>query len=150
MNDLKWNKMYELAKEYYLQNGSLDILEYFVTESGVKLGRWLYDQRLSYYGLATYSLNSERIKKLESIGMRWDITPALKKKNDKWELMYNYAKKYYFSNGDLNVPYQYEIDGFKLGLWIRDQRAGYKNIGNRSLSDERIKKLDEIEENINY
>lgn len=44
----KWNKNYQLLKEYYKEYGNIDVPQTYETEDGVELGRWLRDQRQAY------------------------------------------------------------------------------------------------------
>ena len=59
-------------------------------------------------------------KRLELIGMVWDGIKA--HSDERWEVMYQEAKKYYKKYGHLLVPYYYEQNGKKLGCWIKSQR----------------------------
>ena len=62
-----------------------------------------------------------------------------------WEDMYQYAKSYYETHGDLRVPAVYKTaDGYSLGAWIRTQRAIRKGTQHGALSEEQIAKLDAI------
>ena len=77
VNDDTWNMMYELAKKYYEHYGNLIIPRSFKTvdgyevdEKGYKLGVWISTQRFSY---KKGTLFEDRIKKLEEIGMMWNI-----------------------------------------------------------------------------
>lgn len=124
-----WKFYYELAKKYYETYGDLEIPHKFKTNDGVNydpngkinLGRWIAYQR------ETCPSESERGKLLSQIGMRFEnIRSTLS-----WEEMYNYAKKYYESHGDLEVKYTFKTnDGItddpngkiNLGTWIRNQR----------------------------
>ena len=77
VNDNTWNKMYELAKKYYEHYGDLKISRSFKTvngyetdEKGYKLGIWINTQRTNYNKSI---LSEDKIKKLEEIGMMWNI-----------------------------------------------------------------------------
>lgn len=62
-----------------------------------------------------------------------------------WDVMYSYAKMYRDSYGSLNVPKRYKTpDGYSLGNWIMTQRRVKNGQICGHLSDERIRKLDEI------
>ena len=62
-----------------------------------------------------------------------------------WDLMYDCAKKYYEKYGHLEVPSRYFTeDGYSLGCWIYNQRSIKKGKLSGSLTEERIRKLDEI------
>ena len=77
VNDYTWNKMYELAKKYYEHYDNLKIPKMFKTingyeidEEGYNLGAWINTQRFSY---KKGTLFEDRIRKLEEIGMMWNI-----------------------------------------------------------------------------
>ncbi len=62
-----------------------------------------------------------------------------------WEDMYERAKEYYESHGNLNVPgAYYTADGYALGSWISTQRAVRKGLQRGMLGEERIAMLDAI------
>mgnify|MGYP004505251883 FL=1 len=72
-----WNKMYELAKKYYEHYGDLKIPNRFKTVNGYEtngngynLGGWISWQRVKY---KTGTLSEDKIKKLEEVGMMWNI-----------------------------------------------------------------------------
>ena len=124
-----WNDYYELARKYYETHGDLEITREFQTNDGVNydlngkinLGRWITNQRQRCLP------ESERGKLLLEIGMRFErIRFSLP-----WNEMYIYAKKYYETHGDLEVPSKFKTnDGatydpngkINLGQWIRSQR----------------------------
>ena len=69
--------MYELAKKYYEHYGDLKIPNRFKTVNGYEtngngynLGGWISWQRVKY---KKGSLSEDKIKKLEEIGMMWNI-----------------------------------------------------------------------------
>ena len=124
-----WMDYYELAKKYYDFYGDLEIPRRFKTNDGttydsngkINLGRWIANQR------QTCSPESERGKLLSQIGMRFEN----KISTLTWEEMYEYAKKYYETYGDLEVPQKfktndeitYDSNGkINLGRWIANQR----------------------------
>lgn len=62
-----------------------------------------------------------------------------------WETLYFCAKRYYESNGDLNVPYNYRTpEGYSLGTWIFTQRQVYSKKRNGILTHEQIEKLEAV------
>ena len=59
-----------------------------------------------------------------------------------WDCMYEEAKKYYESHGDLLPLQNYETEeGYKLGQWVVSQRVAYKN---GELSEEKVEKLTSV------
>ena len=139
---MTWGDKYNLAKVYYETYGNLEIPQSFKTfngkdydENGVALGVWISTQRTSK---KNGSLSQERENLLLQIGMRFDN----KKNTMSWEEMYNLAKVYYETYGNLEIPAKfktfngkdYDKNGVALGQWIVTQRQNKKN---GSLSHER-------------
>lgn len=62
-----------------------------------------------------------------------------------WDLMYQYALKYYRQYGNLEIPTKYKTeDGYSLGHWLYVQRKVRSGEMLGVLGEERIKKLDDI------
>jgi superfamily II DNA or RNA helicase/Fe2+ transport system protein FeoA len=55
-----------------------------------------------------------------------------------WMFWYGLLEAYKLREGDCRVPYGYRQDGFRLGIWVVNQRT------NATISDERRQKLDEL------
>ena len=127
---LPWNEMYIYAQKYYESHGDLEVPEKFKTNDGItydpngniNLGKWIRLQRQRCLP------ESERGKLLSQIGMRFEN----KISTLSWEEMYEYAKKYFESHGDLEVPERFKSnDGINydpnskinLGHWISAQRS---------------------------
>lgn len=133
-----WYSKFELAREYYNNHGDLLISTNHIT-NGVKLGSWIRNQRNAYKGQSgTSFLTQEKIGKLDKIGMVWNT------REFSWDLGYKYARDYFLENDNLLVPSKYVVDNFKLGKWINGQRNAYNGNGGRSISKERIEKLNKI------
>lgn len=124
MNNMKntWDEWYNLLINYYNHYGNIDIKQNFKTldginynESGYSLGTWLGNQRL------LNNLEEEKRNKLLKLGLKFE-----KKYNRvklTWEEWYKLAYNYYIKNNNLEVPNNYITnDGYKLGLWISNQR----------------------------
>ena len=62
-----------------------------------------------------------------------------------WEKMYGLAKGYYEAHGDLEVPLHYKTEeGYSLGSWLFTQRKVRAGEEYGVLSQEQIRRLDEI------
>lgn len=140
----KWERCYAEAADYYEQHGDLAFPKKYVTESGVRLGAWLENQRAAYW---KGELSADKAARLEAIGMLWEG------RNDRqWLRAYEAAARYFQQYGDLNVPYQYvSPEGIRLGYWVVRQRAAYKGrfsiekkTNRKPLSYERKRLLDAI------
>lgn len=142
--DSRWEYCYAEAARYYEQHGDLGFPKNYVTETGLRLGPWLENQRAAYLKGA---LPADKVQRLEAIGMLWEG------RNDRqWRQAYQLAKQYYSAHGNLEIPYDYTApNGIQLGKWIIRQRMMYKGSlsgsgkGSRKpLSSERKKLLDAI------
>lgn len=89
------------------------------------------------------------VDKFEIIGIVKDCVELFDKLNETftagWDEMYRCACEYYSEYGDLNVPNKYKAaNGLSLGNWLNTQRGVRNGKINGILTEERIKKLDEI------
>ena len=131
-----WDMYYASAKQYYQENGNLEVPARYITEEGYALGSWLNNQKAIRKGTIVGKLTEDQIQKLDSIGMIWDSLDYF------WEQNFKLAKEYYLTYRNLDIPTNYKsTDGKHLGNWILRQRQLYKS---NSLTDEQIKKLDSI------
>lgn len=133
LDDL-WNKMYNGAEKHFATYGNIFIPQGYEFE-GLPLGSWLHDQTQLY---KKGKLSQDRIDKLNKLGVRWNP------QKDKWSTYYMYAKKYYKEIGNLDIPYDFEIDGLSLGRWISVQRQAYNGRQDTILTNEQIEKLEAI------
>lgn len=131
--ETRWNEMYEKAKEYYEEYGTL------IGVRDKKLNNWLQGQKQAFMHKKTYApLSEEKIKLLEAIGIVWDMK---EKQAYDASCMFDLAKQYYEEHGNLLLPYKYTVDGKNLAGWIQDKRKAYKN---GKLSNDQIEKLESI------
>ncbi len=131
-----WDMYYASAKQYYKENGNLEVPARYITEEGYALGSWLNNQKAIRKGTIVGKLTKDQIQKLDDIGMIWDSLDYF------WEQNFKLAKEYYLTYGNLDIPTNYKsTDGKHLGNWILRQRQLYKS---NSLTDEQVKKLDSI------
>lgn len=138
---ISWELMFSYAKRYFEEHGTLEVPKRYKTDDGYSLGNWIITQRKVYSGEQFGKLSEEQINKLNKIGMRWGTL------NDvSWDRFYEEAKKYYKENGTLDVGLNCITDrGYALGKKICQIRSYRKSgIKNSYVTDERIKKLDEI------
>ena len=71
VHKFKWDRMYEIAKRYYLYFGHLNVKHTEEFEN-VKLGSWIVNQRSAYRKQSGRKpLSEEQIEALNKIGMKW-------------------------------------------------------------------------------
>lgn len=124
-------------KEYKQAHGDLLIPHSYVCEDGYKLGGWIANQRNNRNSNDKYrQLNDEQIKRLDSIGMVWDMVEY------SWNRAYESALAFWKENGHIHVPRGTRNGNIDLQSWVSEQRKKYKQ---GKLSQDRILKLAAIE-----
>ena len=140
--DSWWEENFKVAKEYYKENGHLNVPAHYVTPNGVPLGTWLFHQRNLKSGKAKGTpLTKEQIDRLNSIGIVWEAH-----RDAEWEKYYSAAEEYYLRKEDLNVPFRYvTASGIRLGAWVHRQRLVRRGTAHGvPLTEEQIKRLNKI------
>ncbi|MDD4495654.1 MAG: Helicase associated domain protein, partial [Eubacteriales bacterium] len=116
--DSAWSGQFAEASNYYEKHGDLNIPFGYCGSDGKRLDIWVICQRKHF---RAGRLSGEQIEKLNAIGMVWEF-------DNPWETGFCHAKAYYAEYGDLLVPNSYVCaDGYKLGIWITNQRSSYNN-----------------------
>lgn len=130
----KWETGYAAAKAYAAQNAHLDVPSRYRTDDGFRLGEWICDQREKY---RAGKMKSERIERLEAIGMIWQ-------REDPWEMRFELARQYYLEHGNLNMPADYTVRGICLRKWLSEQKQAYRGNRPQKLTPEQIRRLESI------
>ena len=134
--DYKWNAKYEEVKKFYAEYHDLNLLPLYKGEEGQKLLSWIKSQRSIYYSNKEGLKYTEKITKLEQVGI------VCKHNDELWNDMYTLAVNYHDKYHHLLIPVYYETeDNKKLGVWIRNQRKSYVK---GDLSLERVNALEAI------
>ena len=133
-NDIRWNEGYQHAVDYYAQHGNLMTYPSYRAPDGYKLGGWVDDQREKYNA---GKMKQERFEKLEKLGMQWTLP-------EPWEYRYSIAQQYYKEHGNLEVPANYKVGNISLTKWLDEQRQARKGKREQKLTDDQIRRLDEI------
>lgn len=134
--DRRFESMFQLLCDYKEKYGNVNVPPKFKTAQGESLGNWCSNLRARY---RLGKIDEDRVRRLDEIGFIWQ--PYM----SNWDECYAYAKAYYETNGDLKVPKRYMCeDGYKLGLWIYTQRRVREGAVKGNISEEQIKRLDEI------
>ena len=72
----------------------------------------------------------ERRRRLEALGVAWDVAAA------QWERNYALLRAYVEREGHANVPATHKEDGERLGVWLSRQRLRWQA---RGMSEEERK-----------
>lgn len=134
-----WDPMYEKAKDYYTQNGNLEVPYKYKTADGYSLGHWILTQKRVRTGDTPGILSAERIAKLDEIGMVWDVADHI------WQQYYGACLTYYHAHENLNIPAKYiTADGLHLDLWLWRIKKGKIKLSTSGENGNQIKRLESI------
>ena len=136
-HEARWAEAYLAAKNYFLQQGNLNVPVDYIAPDGIALGKWVARQRTAYQHpeKAHSRLTPERIHLLEQIGMQW-------KRPGDWDCRYALVQNYLRDHGDLKIPAKYKTaDGMLLGNWLYRQRRIYEGKAPGKLNAEQRQKL---------
>ena len=136
-----WDSYFAALRDYAAENGTADVPVAYVTADGLKLGRWLTNQKALYNSDKTSgrALSKDRAERLESLGVTW-------KQDSQWMQSFERARQYEALHGGLNVlnPYLCE-DGYDLGYWVYLQRRIYQGkVKGKRLTSLQVKQLESI------
>jgi hypothetical protein len=110
VRNVSWNTGFESLRHFFLREGHSNPRADHI-EGDFKLGRWVSKQRSR-----KPALSSKQFEKLKQLDFVWDARDAA------WSLMFDYLQEYHEENGHCLVPVLYEVDGAKLGTWVRNRR----------------------------
>ena len=127
--DSQWEEMFIALKVYKDKYGDCNVPQKWPENK--QLGVWVGEQRKFY---KKGKQDKDRIKRLENIGFEWSPIDS------QWEEMFIALKVYKDKHGDCNVPQRW-AENKQLGRWVGVQR---RNLRNKQLSNDRIKRLEEM------
>jgi len=109
----QWNENFEQLQAFARKTGSTKVGRHFTTKDGLKLGAWITQQRKQKPRLSV-----ECRTLLDSLnGWSWD--PLTDQWNEGFEHLQEFVKK----TGSAKVRRHFTTkEGFKLGLWVSNQR----------------------------
>ena len=147
-----WEIKYNILKDLYNNGNSINDIHQtdIIVVDGIehKIGSFLSDQRKLYNKYLKLPDNKKDKKVLEHIKLLEELEIDWNPKETLWLNNYNLLIDYKNKFGDLNVPYNYEVNGVKLGVFIANQRSIYRrNINKEKIDDkvlEHIKLLEDL------
>jgi len=129
-----WGQNFALLECYNEREGHCNVPQEY-EENGVRLGIWLQVQRGAF---RRGKLDESRQSRLDQLGVIWEPYA------DQWERSIALLQQFKEREGHCNVPQGHEEDDIKLGHWLVRQRQARKGNQSYALSEDRIKRLDEI------
>lgn len=130
---IQWDEGLRHARLYFEKYGHINVPKGFKTSDGFNLDAWINNKRGNY---KRHALNPEQVKALEELGIAWSVFEM------QWAEGVKAAQKYYYENGNIDVPRTYiTSSGLRLGQWISERRRDYSE---GRLSEEQIRQLNEL------
>ena len=125
----QWDKAFFYLKEFAKREGHCRVPHSHKTKDGYRLGQWVEDQRSTE--------DTDRRQRLEALpGWSWDVL------SDRWDRGFSHLKEFAGREGHCRVPARYKTnDGYRLGLWIRQQKLGAKQDKMASDRQQRLEAL---------
>jgi len=148
-DEAKWQSRLALLKKYRAEHGHCRVPQRYEMD-GVKLGYWLHKQRSEgndfRKGKPSVGITQERMDQLDAVGMEWSVerAPAMQ---PHWQSKFELLRQFRERTGHCQVPLNHEVEGFKLGRWVDNQRVEYKKYreGKPSkITQERIVQLEAV------
>mmetsp|Transcript_27505 Transcript_27505/g.38713 ORF Transcript_27505/g.38713 Transcript_27505/m.38713 type:complete len:212 (+) Transcript_27505:200-835(+) len=102
-----WDEMYECLVQYKERTGNCRVPQIYNPDQ--KLGKWVSAQHQ-----IKHKISSERVKKLDVIGFKWQ-------RNTAWDDMFDNLRSFYQEHGHCLVPNNHKEDA-KLYKWVKMQR----------------------------
>ena len=115
----EWEGNFQLLEQYAKREGHCNVPAKHI-EDGVKLGKWLNRQRMTY---RKGELDETRRKRLEELGVNWNPKDAVF--NRKWMHKFNLLVKFKEREGHCKVPQRHVEDGENLGKWLSQQKHAH-------------------------
>lgn len=133
VRELEWMKYYKYVKRYYDTYGNINI-PYSYKIYDIKLGMWLYRQRVAYSAkmsndkelMRLNKITNNEIKLLDDLGMIWN-TSDVSKMNSMPEIIVRYYVKQYFP--DTMKLSANDFLGAELDIYIPSQKIGIEYDG---------------------
>ena len=117
--DTIWNSKLEYLKEYVDINGEIPKIGSIYR--GVKIGKWVSDQRHAINSNGVRKLTPERKRLLEEVrGWSWNPT------EDRWMSSFNRLRRYVNEFGKIPLARYCMYEDVNLGEWVTYQRTSQK------------------------
>jgi superfamily II DNA or RNA helicase len=132
VHDAKWEQGFQRLREYVDEHGDTTMPTSYVVD-GYRLGGWVAAQRSNY---TKGVIKPDQQRKLEELpGWVWNALEA------RWEEGFRFVSEYIVEHQSANVPREYNVDGFRVGQWVREQRRVF---GEGKMNEERQKRLESL------
>ena len=126
-----WESGFQHLQQYVAAEGDSRVPQTYTAVDGFRLGSWVNTQRARHNNQRLEPARAERLAKLP--GWVWKASEA------KWEEGFQHLRKFAEAHGNVTVPKDYEVGGFKLRVWLTNNRVKFDK-----LSPERQQRLNSL------
>ena len=112
-----FDKFYKHLIEYKTQFGNCKVPQDYVI-NGYKLG-----QKVMSIRNGLINLTDEQKAELDKMGFVWSVYSITKQRNFDFDEFYRYLIKYKIQYNDINVPYDFILENYELGFYMRSIRT---------------------------
>ena len=112
-----FDKFYKHLAEYKARFGNCKVPQDYVI-NGYKLG-----QKVMSIRNGLINLTDEQKAELDKMGFVWSVYSITKQKNFDFDEFYRYLIKYKIQYNDINVPYDFILENYELGFYMRSIRT---------------------------
>jgi superfamily II DNA or RNA helicase len=125
--EYQWEEGFKYLAAYKKEYSNCNVSKGFIYH-GYPLAVWVTSQRTN-----NKKLNSERLKRLDSLGFDWD------RHTTKWEIKFRCLAAYKKEYGHCRVQFSSKYQGENLGSWVSLQRKQ-----EAKLTSEQVNRLDDL------
>ncbi|QXC46684.1 MULTISPECIES: DEAD/DEAH box helicase [Rhodococcus erythropolis group] len=107
-----------VALRKYVEDHGTALVPHNTVVGGMSLGEWVTKQRGAF---RLGSLTEKRVAELEALpGWSWDPIA------DRWTASLDVLRKYLDEHGTAKIPKSAVVDGFNLGMWVKNLRRNFR------------------------
>jgi superfamily II DNA or RNA helicase len=149
----QWSDWVDSLTNYQQQYGNCNVPQSYTTKQGKTLGSWLKQIKRNYFN---GKLSQERIHQLSQVGVAWSQLPKPEKieyisTDQRWNDGINALRKYIKEFGTAYCTNTYiNSAGFKLGGWVSERRASFRQGKLDAAKIEELNSVDFIWDAENY
>jgi superfamily II DNA or RNA helicase len=116
----QWENGFQHLEQFVAAEGHSRVPQTYAAVDGFRLGSWVNTQRAQHNNQKLDPARAELLAKLP--GWVWKASEA------KWEAGFQHLQEFAQTHGNVSVPTDYEIGGFRLRDWLANNRAKFDKL----------------------
>ena len=142
---ISFDKRIEELKRFKEKHGHCDISQSKSSKEYNSLAQWSTSMRCAYKGNAKSKLPEDRIRRLEEIGFKWNLSSSTDRSDISFLERIEELKRFKDKHGHCNVSRSMSSQEYNsLVQWSANTRCAYNAKENSKLTEDRIRRLEEI------